>query len=147
MSRRSFEFNEDDEKFLIGFVKNSKETLRAFVLLLLNKGMKNIDISKLLDISPNTVTNIKNRYLEEGLESALYDKPRPGQPKKYGVEKETEIIALACTDPPEGYKTWTTRLIAETLQEKEGFETLTRETVRVILKKAQQDHGLKKCGV
>jgi transposase len=99
-----------------------------------------------LDISHNTVGNIKKRYLNEGLESALNDKPRSGQPKKYDDEKETEIIALACTDPPKGHKRWTIRLIAETLREKEGFESITHQSVRLILKKAQQSHGPKRCG-
>jgi transposase len=94
-----------------------------------------------LDISPNTITNIKNRYLEGGWEYAIHDKPRSGQPKKYGTEEITEIITLACTDPPEGYKSWITRLLAEVLREQEDFETVTRESVRVILKKAQIDLG------
>ena len=111
------------------------------MLLLLDKGVKNIVIAEMLDISPNTVTNIKKRYLESGREYAIHDKPRSGQPKKYDIEKETEIIALACSDPPEGYKCWTTRLLAQILREQDGFETVTRESVRVILKKAQIDLG------
>ena len=67
----------------------------------------------MFDISFNTVTNIKNRYLSGGGNHAIHDKPRSAQPKKYDVGKETEIIALACTDPPEGYKRWTTRLLAQ----------------------------------
>ena len=147
MSNRSFKLNEEDKGDLKDFVKKSKEEKRAFVLLLLDKGMKNIEISEILNISPDTVTNIKNKYLEGGKDYAINDKPRTGQPKKYDVEKETEIIALACTDPPEGHKGWTTRLLAQILREQEGFESVTRESVRVILKKAQIDLGRKKCGV
>jgi len=99
------------------------------------------DIADILDISVSTVAKIKKRYLDEGLEYALNDKSRSGQPKKYDVKKETEIIALACTDPPEGRKRWTVRLLAETLREREGFESLTRETVRLVLKKAQLSLG------
>ena len=102
--------------------------------------MTNIEITDLLDIHQNTVSRIKNNYLKGGLEEALCDKPRPGQPKKYGAKEEAEIIALACSDPPEGRKNWSIRLIAETLKEKEGFETINRETVRLVLKKAKQNH-------
>jgi len=122
-------------------IKKSKEEKRALVLLLIDYGIKNVEIVELLDISPNTVTNIKNNYINGGIEFAIGDKPRSGQPKKYDIEKETEIVALACTDPPEGNKNWTTRLLAEILREQEGFETINRESVRIILKKNQVHLG------
>jgi hypothetical protein len=53
---------------------------------------------------------------------------------------------LACTNPPEGYKRWTIRLIAETLHKKEGFESITHQPVRLILKKAQLSLGQKRFG-
>jgi transposase len=137
MKQRKLKLSENDHIYLKKIVKKQKELNRCMILLLLDKGKKIGDICDILDISESTVAKIKKRYLDEGLEHALNDKPRLGQPKKYGVDKETEIIALACTDPPEGYKRWTLRLLAETLNQKEGFETLTRETVRIVLKKAQ----------
>ena len=141
MSNKSFKLSEKDKIFLEDFVKKSKEERRAYMLLLLDKGVKNVVIAEMFDISPNTVTNIKNKYLSAGMDYAINDKPRSGQPKKYGVEEETEIIALACTDPPKGNKRWTVRLLAKTLREKEGFESVTRETVRIVLKKVQLSLG------
>jgi DNA-binding NarL/FixJ family response regulator len=64
MVNKIFKLNENDEKLLNGFVKKLKEELRAQVLLLLDKGFKNVDIANILDISHNTVGNIKKRYLE-----------------------------------------------------------------------------------
>ncbi|MDR0771634.1 MAG: helix-turn-helix domain-containing protein [Candidatus Peribacteria bacterium] len=117
-------------------LKKSKELFRSVILILLiNSDLNQKEIARILDITPKTVGKIKRRYLEEGLEFALNDKPRSGQPKKYDDEKEAEIIALACTDPPEGKKQWTVRLIAEKLKKTHGFETITRETVRLVLKK------------
>ncbi|MDR2545819.1 MAG: hypothetical protein LBD03_09900 [Methanobrevibacter sp.] len=55
--------------------------------------------------------------------------------KNIVINKKPNIVALACTDPPEGRKRWTIKLIAETLKGKKGFETLSRETVRLVLKK------------
>ncbi|WP_169805353.1 helix-turn-helix domain-containing protein [Methanobrevibacter cuticularis] len=142
-----FNLKEEDEVYVNNLLKESKEMFRLVMLLLLNNtDLTQKKIAEILDITPKTVNKIKKRYLEEGLESALNDKPRPGQPKKYDDEKEAEIIALACTNPPKGKKRWTVRLIAEKLKENPGFETITRETVRITLKKAQQNHGLKKCG-
>ena len=89
MSNRSFKLSEEDKIFLEDFVKKSKEERRAYVLLLLDKGVKNVVIAEMFDISPNTVTNIKNKYLSAGMDYAINDKPRSGQPKKYGVEEET----------------------------------------------------------
>lgn len=146
MKHRKLKLSENDYKYLNKIVKKEKEINRARILLLLDKDEKIENIADILDISLSTVAKIKKRYLDEGLESAVYDRPRSGQPKKYEVDKETEIIALACTDPPEGCKRWTLRLLAETLREKEGFESVTRETVRIVLKKAQLDLGSKKCG-
>jgi transposase len=146
MKHRKLKLSENDYKYLNKIVKKEKEINRARILLLLDKDEKIENIADILDISLSTVAKIKKRYLDEGLESAVYDRPRSGQHKKYEVDKETEIIALACTDPPEGCKRWTLRLLAETLREKEGFESVTRETVRIVLKKAQLDLGSKKCG-
>jgi transposase len=137
-----FNLNEEDEVLVNKLLKKSKEEFRLVILILLhNTDLNQKEIAKILDITPKTVSKIKKRYLDEGLDSALNDRPRLGQPKKYGVEEETEIIALACTDPPEGRKRWTIRLLAENLREKEGFESLTRETVRIVLKKAQLNLG------
>ena len=74
------------------------------MLLLLGKGFKNVEVAKILGIHRNTVSNIKKRYLEGGCDNALYDKSRPGQPKKYGIEEETIISALACTIPQKDIK-------------------------------------------
>ena len=90
----------------------------------------------MVGISRATVSNIKKRYREEGLQSALTDKPRPGQPKKYTERHEAEIIARACTKSPDGRKRWSLKLLTEELRKKEGFKTINRESVRLVLKKA-----------
>jgi transposase len=137
-----FKLEKEDEESLNKLLKKSKKELRVVILILLNSSdLNQKEIAKALSITPNTVTKIKKRYLGEGLDSALHDKERTGQPKKYGVEEETEIIALACTDPPKGRKKWAIRLLAEILAEKEGFETINRETIRLVLKKAQLNLG------
>ena len=144
---KKFQLEEEENDFLQGFVNKSKEVLRAIILLFLNKGMTNIEIANLLDIHPNTVSRIKNKFLKEGVNVALFDKQRSGQPQKYGKREEAEIIALACSDPPQGRKSWSIRLITEKLKEKKGFETINRESVRLVLKKAKLNHRKEKCGV
>ena len=97
---------EKDEVSVNKLLKESKELFRAVMLMLLNNSdLNQEEIAKILNITPKTVGKIKKRYLEEGLGSALNDKLRSGQPKKYDDEKEAEIIVLACTDPPKWDKT------------------------------------------
>ena len=146
MKSSNFDLEWEVALFLRDFIKKSKEELRTIILLFLNKGMTNIEIANLLDINSSTVSRIKNKYLNEGLDVALHDKPRSGQPKKYGNHEEAEIIALACSDPPEGRKSWSIRLITETMKGKKGFKTLNRETVRLILKKRNKNLEKKECG-
>lgn len=67
-----------------------------------NKGKGNTEIAKTLCVGRNTALGIWKRYLEEGLQSALLDKLRPGQPEKYNARHVAEIIAQACTQPPDG---------------------------------------------
>jgi putative transposase len=110
---------------------------RANILLLASKGNNETEIAKLLGITRMTVYNIEKRYLAEGLRSALEEKSRSGQPRKYTDKNEAEIIALSCTEPPHGRKGWTVRLIAQNIQES-GVKTMNRETVRLILKKRSQ---------
>lgn len=131
--------------FLARFTRTGKKSARALkranILLLLHQGKTGDEIAKLQHVNRDTVYNVKRRYLNDGLEHALDEKPRSGQPKKYGEHKYAEIIALACTDPPVGRKRWSVRLLAETLQQKNGFETVNRETIRLTLKKAELNHG------
>jgi len=129
----------NEEKFLTNFIrkgkKNARSLTRARILLLANQGKGDTEISKTLGIGISTALRIRKRYLEEGLRSALVDKPRSGQPRKYNERHAAEIIALACTKPPEGRKRWSLALLYEELRKKEGFETINKETIRLILKK------------
>jgi len=88
-----------------------------------------------------TVSNIKKRYREESLQSALTEKSRPGRPQKYTERHKAEIIAQACTKSPDGRKRWSLTLLTEEMRKKEGFETINRESIRLILKKAKQSRG------
>jgi len=106
-----------------------------------SKGEKETAIAEILDVSRATVSNVKKRYREEGLQSALTEKPRPGQPKKYTDRHEAEIIAQACTKSLDGRKRWSLTLLTEEMRKKEGFETINRESIRLILKKAKQNRG------
>lgn len=131
--------------FLKQFIRKGQKSARAItranILLLLNRGETGDCIANRLNVHRDTVYNVKKRYLKESLDSALSEKQRPGQPVKYDKKKKTEIIAYACTTPPEGRKRWTVRLLAEELSKQKGFKMVNRESVRLILKKTTQSLG------
>ena len=137
---------EDQEvNFLMDFVrtghKSAREITRARVLLLSNQQKMGTEITKILGISRNTVLLIKKRSVKEGTPSALFDKPRHGQPVKYTEKHVAEVIALACSSSPDGSKRWSLSLLTEELRKKEGFETINKESIRLILKKVKLSPG------
>ena len=85
----------------------------------------------------HTVANIRQRFVEKGLEAALNRKSRispPRQPICDG-EIEAKLIATRCGEPPQGYSRWSLRLLAEKLVEREIIPAISHETVRQVLKK------------
>lgn len=143
-------FTEDEIKYLTDFIKrgrkSTRELTRARILLLIHDGKTEMEIKEILHICRATVSNTKKRYRKEGLQSSLSEKPRSGQPRKYTNKHEAEIIAMACTDPPKGRNRWTIQLLTERMKRRKCFETLNRESVRLVLKKAKLDLGREECG-
>jgi len=120
---------------------------RARILLLAAEGRSNGFIAEALQVSPATVINISKRFVREGLERALYDRPRPGGTPKLDAKGEATLIALACSDPPEGREHWTMQLLADKLVELGVVESISDETVRRVLKKTDLSPGRRSTGV
>jgi transposase len=98
-------------------------------------------VAAALLVHPNTVRNVRRRFVAEGLEAALEDKPRPGaQPKLHG-ELEAQLTVLACSTPPDGHKRWTLRLLAEHLVALEYVDAISYVTVGEWLKKTRSSRG------
>lgn len=107
---------------------------RAEILQMLDKGWTQGQIADALGISPTTVQRIGRRYMEEGLESALEERPRPGKARLLTSKQEARIIAMVCSNPPRGRARWSVRLIAEEAMRRRLVPTVGRETIRVLLK-------------
>ena len=118
---------------------------RARVLLLLDRSQRQQrklqDIADAMLVSITTVSNIKRRYLKGGLEQGLYDLPRPGAKPKIDGEVEAHLVALVCSDPPEGHLRWTLRLLADKLVELELVESISHVAVGDALKKTHSSPG------
>jgi putative transposase len=73
---------------------------RAQVLLALDRGILDQTIAEVLNLDRTRIWRLRKRYVEQGLEAALYDQPRSGRPTEYDEKAEAEIVALACGAPP-----------------------------------------------
>lgn len=121
---------------------------RIDILLLCDRNKKAKDIADFLDIGPDKIWRVKRRFLEGGLDMALSEDPRPGQPKKYTPEHETTLVALACSETPEGRSRWTIELLTEALRKEEKeCSDISKGMVRLMLKKTNTSLGGEKCGV
>ncbi len=131
-----------EREFLKEFVRKGKKKargiIRANILLLADTGQRTKSISRATGAHRQTIWRVKERYLEEGLSAALEERPRPGQPVIYKEKHKADIIALACSTPPEGRKKWSLVLLTEELRKNKKFKTINRESVRLILKKRSQ---------
>jgi hypothetical protein len=95
-------------------------------------------IHEALHVSPSTIHRVRQRFVQESLESALSGRPMPRRPDKVklGAGLDAHLIALACSDPPQGAARWTVRLLADRLVESGRIDGVSEETVRKALKKA-----------
>ena len=112
---------------------------RAQILEMLDDGRSPNEVAELLQMGGTTVRRVGWRYVAEGLDKALTERPRPGQPRLLNDREEARIIAMVCTDPPEGRARWSVRLIAEEAVRRKLVPRVGRETIRVLL----QNHELK----
>lgn len=94
-------------------------------------------IAEALSTTSNTVRNIRQRFVEQGLEAALGRKNRETPPRKKSLDgyQEARLIALRCSEPPGGYARWTLHLLASTLVELRVVDAISHETIRQTLKK------------
>jgi transposase len=122
-------------------IQSARELTRARILLLSDQGQGVGQVAEAVMCSPGTVINIKKRYLAEGLEAALTEKSRPGARPKITGDVEAHLIALTCSDPPEGYGQWTLRLLSNRLVELGLVESISHVAVGEVLKKTNSSPG------
>ena len=106
---------------------------RAHILLKVDEGKTDAEISQMLYVSEQTIRRTRLRFAQEGLQAALEDKPHPATGSKLDEKQEARIIALACSEPPAGQARWTLELLTQEVM-KDGIVThLSPETVRLLL--------------
>lgn len=122
LSRRE----KDILKEITGKGKNNARVIkRAYILLKTDQKETDKAISEELGISKRTVQRIRTEFAANGLESALYDAPRTGQPAKLNSKSEAHLIAIACSDPPKGRKNWTLELLQKRMIKDKKVKTIS----------------------
>ena len=120
-------------------VQQVRVVLRALALLQLSGGQSAPAVARNLQLTPKTVRDIGWRYRQSGLERALYERQRPGAIPLLSATERQRIVAMVCSDPPEGQARWTVRLVAEEAVKRKLVPKVGRETIRVLL----ESHDLK----
>lgn len=114
---------------------------RAHILLKSHEGMTDREIANFLYTSEETVRRTRVRFGEDGLELLLSGKPQPPREATLTDEQEAYLIALACSEPPEGRSAWTIELLADRMVADGVVEAIGWEKVRLTLKKTNSSPG------
>jgi transposase len=117
------------EALVRGGTSAARRITRAQILLAANSGSKDEAIAQNVGVGTSTVYRTKQRFVEDGLERALDEAPRPGAPRKLGAADESLLIAVACSEPPDGRAKWTLDLLAGEMVRLTSHKTLSRDTV------------------
>jgi len=137
---------QEERKELEKLTRRGKTHARRFTharaLLLCDAGdngpaWKVEDVAEALGITSRTIEKLKKRFVDDGLESALERKQREKPPREVTFDGafEARLIAMACSDVPEGHRRWTIRLLADKAVELNFAESVSHMTVQRVLKK------------
>jgi putative transposase len=120
-------------QLLSGGVQQVRVVLRALALQQLAKGVSAPQIASVVPLTAQAVRNVGRRYRVGGVDAALYDKQRPGAAAILDDSQKQRLIAMVCSDPPEGRARWTVRLVAEEAVKRKLVPRVGRETIRILL--------------
>ena len=133
------------ERLIRSGESSARTQTRARILLLTDENQKKKigteEIASVLLCSLPTITAIRRKFVEGGLDNALYDKPRPGAIPKITGEIEAQLTLLACSAPPEGKARWTLQLLADKLVELKLVDSISDVAVMKRLKKMNLSLG------
>ena len=148
-TRSAIKLSDKESTHLKGLLRRgaapARVQTRAQVLLLgdRSRGERRTDEQVAAAVLTSVMTTKRTRwhFLQEGLEAALEEKPRPGRPPKITGEIEAQLTVLACSQPPEGHAHWTLRLLAGRLVELGYLESISHAAVGNRLKKTRSSPG------
>ena len=141
----------EEQEELKGLVSRGRaaayKQTHARILLLVDEAqeggaLNDGEIARVLKVGSATVERVRRRCVLEGVEAALGRRRQVSRrPKKLDGEGEARLVAMACSQPPEGRAGWTLKLLADRLVEWEIVDSISTETVRRTLKKTRSSLG------
>ena len=142
---RPVHLSEADHERLSIFLQRGKANVRtlkrAQILLKLDAGWSTAQVAEAYAVHPNTVTNLRTRYLSGGLDAVLQDRKQLRRRAALTGEQQAHLIAIACSPVPEGHDHWTLRLLAGQAVELGFVEHIDIGTIRKLLKKTSLNPG------
>jgi putative transposase len=127
------------EQMLSGGIQQVRVVLRALALLQLDEGHSAPKVSRNIRFAAPAIRTIARRYHQGGLERALFERKRAWHAELLEASDKQRIIAVVCSQPPEGRARWTLRLVAAEAVKRKIVPGVGRETIRILL----QSHDLK----
>ena len=130
-----------------GGTHSSKKVIHSLILLNCDEGefsekVNNEDVAKVLKIGSRTIDRLKKKFVEEGFEAALENRPTTRVYKrKADGDVEAHLVALSCSKAPKGFTRWSLRLLADKMIELEYVDDISHETIRRVLKKTNLSPG------
>jgi transposase len=157
MVRYKITLTEEERKDLKSITSKGKHRSQKLInaLILLNcdeggfqtKRSTNEQVAGVLKISMKKIDRVKKRFVEEGLDVALHGhKGKRVYEKKADGDFEAHLVALSCSEPPEGFARWSLRLLADRAVELNYIDSISYETVRRVLKKTKLNRGENRAG-
>ena len=145
MRQTELHLNEEDRLTIEAIrskgIHQAREVNRAHVLSCLDRGVSESQIMAVLGIGRTAVWRARAAYLQGGVELAVFDVQRSGRPPQYDTNAQAHLIALACSAPPKGRQRWTMVELERAARQESGMQSVSRETVRRILKKTISSPG------
>ena len=145
MRQTELNLSEEDRSVIDGIrgkgLHQAREVNRAHVLSCLDRGIPEAHIMAVLGIGRTAVWRARAAYLQGGVDLAVFDVERSGRPRQYDTNAEARVTALACSTPPAGRQRWTMIELERAARQEPGMGSVSRETVRRMLKKTISSPG------
>jgi transposase len=119
--------------------RSVRVVLRVQVLLKSDEGLTDEEIAEDVELSTRAIADIRKRFSQGGWERAVFDAPRPGGPATFTSKQRQQVVALACSDPPDGRSRWTLELLSEQAVARGFVSSISKSEVSLWL----HQHDLK----
>jgi transposase len=145
------QLSEEERQEVEGFIRrgkaNARTLTRAHVLLKDGEGWTIARLSATFHVSPATVSNIRQRYRQGGINAVLSDKKQQNRRRALSGGAEALVVAVACSPVPDGHDHWTVRMIQHQIVEMGVVDQVSRGTVHNVMKKMNLSPGSANSGV